>query len=71
MGIVERLGPLAYSEEEGESFFGRSVTQTKSTSDETAHVIDEEIRSVIDRNYERAEKILRDNMPILHKWPMP
>jgi len=65
-GLSERLGPLAYTEEEGEVFLGRSVTQTKSTSDETAHVIDEEIRSVIDRNYERAEKILRDNMSILH-----
>ncbi len=65
-GLSERLGPLAYSEEEGEVFLGRSVTQHKSVSDETAHLIDEEIRSVIDRNYERAERILRENLEKLN-----
>lgn len=65
-GLSERLGPLAYSEEEGEVFLGRSVTQHKSVSEETAHLIDEEIRSTIDRNYERAERLLRENMDKLH-----
>jgi len=65
-GLSQRLGPLAYSEEEGEIFLGRSVTQHKSVAEETAHTIDEEIRSIIDRNYERAEKILKDNEDILH-----
>jgi cell division protease FtsH len=65
-GLSERLGPLAYSEEEGEVFLGRSVTKHKMVSEETAHLIDEEIRSVIDRNYERAERILRENMEKLH-----
>ena len=61
-GLSDRLGPLAYSEEEGEVFLGRSVTKHKSVSEETAHLIDEEIRSVIDRNFERAERLLRENM---------
>ena len=65
-GFSQRLGPLAYSEEEGEVFLGRSVTQHKSVADETSHTIDEEIRSIIDKNYERAEKILKDNEDILH-----
>jgi cell division protease FtsH len=65
-GLSQRLGPLAYSEEEGEVFLGRSVTQHKSVAEDTARVIDEEIRSVIDRNYERAESILRENIDILH-----
>jgi len=65
-GLSQRLGPLTYSEEEGEIFLGRSVTQHKSVAEETAHTIDEEIRSIIDRNYERAEKILKDNMDILN-----
>ncbi len=65
-GLSQRLGPLAYSEEEGEVFLGRSVTQHKSVADETSHTIDEEIRAIIDRNYERAEKLLKDNMDILH-----
>lgn len=65
-GLSQRLGPLAYSEEEGEIFLGRSVTQHKSVAEETSHTIDEEIRSIIDRNYERAEKILKENTDILH-----
>ncbi|MGR8931096.1 MAG: ATP-dependent zinc metalloprotease FtsH [Gammaproteobacteria bacterium] len=65
-GLSQRLGPLAYSEEEGEIFLGRSVTQHKSVAEETAHTIDEEIRSIIDKNYERAEKILKENDDILH-----
>ncbi len=65
-GLSQRLGPLSYSEEEGEVFLGRSVTQHKTVAEETSHTIDEEIRSFIDRNYERAERILKENMDILH-----
>ena len=60
-GLSERLGPLAYGEEEEEVFLGRSVTQHKNVSDETAHIIDEEIRLFIDRNYDRARQILEQN----------
>jgi cell division protease FtsH len=65
-GLSEKLGPLTYAEEEGEVFLGRSVTQHKNVSDETAHIIDEEIRHFIDRNYARAEKILTENLDKLH-----
>jgi len=65
-GLSERLGPLSYGEDDGEVFLGRSVTQHKNVSDETAHTIDEEIRSVIDRNYLRAEQILKENTEKLH-----
>jgi cell division protease FtsH len=65
-GLSERLGPLTYAEEEGEVFLGRSVTKHKNVSDDTAHAIDEEIRSVIDRNYDRANRILTENMDKLH-----
>ncbi|MCK4743319.1 MAG: ATP-dependent zinc metalloprotease FtsH [Sulfuriflexus sp.] len=65
-GLSEKLGPLTYSEDEGEVFLGRSVTKHKTVSDETSHAIDEEIRQFIDRNYERAEKILNDNLDKLH-----
>jgi cell division protease FtsH len=65
-GLSEKLGPLTYAEEEGEVFLGRSVTQHKNVSDETAHIIDEEIRHFIDRNYGRAEKILTENLDKLH-----
>ena len=65
-GLSERLGPLTYSEEEGEVFLGHSVTQHKNVSDETAHAIDAEIRAIIDRNYVRAESILKEHMEQLH-----
>ncbi len=65
-GLSSRLGPLSYSEDEGEVFLGRSVTQHKHMSDETAHAIDKEIRDFIDRNYQRAETILKENMDKLH-----
>jgi len=65
-GLSERLGPLTYSEDEGEVFLGRSVTQQKQVSDDTAHAIDEEIRKIIDANYDRAERILNENIEKLH-----
>ena len=65
-GLSDRLGPLTYSEDDGEVFLGRSVTRHKNVSDETAHVIDEEIRSIINRNYLRSEQLLRDNLDKLH-----
>ena len=65
-GLSERLGPLKYSEDEGEIFLGHSVTQHKQVSDETAHVIDEEVRRIIDRNYKRSETLLNEYLPKLH-----
>ena len=65
-GLSERMGPLAYGEDDGEVFLGRSVTRHKNVSDETAHAIDQEIRNIINRNYQRSEQILRDNLDKLH-----
>ncbi len=57
---------MSYSDDEGGVFLGHSVTQHKSVSDETAHTIDEEVRSIVDRNYERARKILEEQTDKLH-----
>ncbi|MEX0708241.1 MAG: ATP-dependent zinc metalloprotease FtsH [Woeseia sp.] len=65
-GLSEKLGPLTYSEDDGEVFLGRSVTQHKQVSDVTAHSIDEEVRKIIDRNYDRARKILEEHVEKLH-----
>ncbi len=65
-GLSDRLGPLTYTEEAGEVFLGRSVTQHKQVSDETAHAIDEEVRRVIETNYKRAKEILETNLDKLH-----
>jgi cell division protease FtsH len=65
-GLSDKLGPLTYTEEAGEVFLGRSVTQHKQVSDVTAHAIDEEIRRVIEVNYKRAHDILETNLDKLH-----
>ncbi|MFM5554645.1 ATP-dependent zinc metalloprotease FtsH [Aeromonas veronii] len=65
-GMSERLGPMLYAEEDGEVFLGRSMAKAKHMSDDTARVIDAEVKQVIDRNYDRAKQILLDNMDVLH-----
>ena len=65
-GFSDKLGPLLYAEDEGEVFLGRSVTQSKHMSDDTAKLIDTEVRILIDRNYQRARQILTDNIDIMH-----
>ena len=66
-GLSEKLGPLTYSEEEGEVFLGRSVTQTKQVSDVTAKLIDDEVRKIIDQTYEKATSIINKQIQRLHK----
>ncbi len=60
-GLSQRLGPLAYTEEEGEIFLGRTVSRHKQVSDETTHVIDEEVREIVETNYKRARQLLIDH----------
>ncbi len=66
-GLSERLGPLTYSEDESEVFLGHSVNVRKEISSSTASVIDEEVRKIIDKNYENAKQILLQKNEILHK----
>ena len=65
-GLNDELGPMTYSEEEEEVFVGRSVTQHKQVSEETARRIDEAVRAVIDQGYGAARRILKEKMDILH-----
>ncbi|MGB6605566.1 MAG: ATP-dependent zinc metalloprotease FtsH [Steroidobacteraceae bacterium] len=65
-GLSDKLGPLTYSEETGEVFLGRSVTQHKQVSDVTAHAIDEEVRRVIEVNFKRAREVLTGALDRLH-----
>jgi cell division protease FtsH len=65
-GLSERLGPLTYSEDDGEVFLGRSVTQHKQVSDDTAHAIDVEVRKIVDTNYAQAKTLLEENVDKLH-----
>jgi len=65
-GLSEKLGPMLYADEEGEVFLGRSSAKVKHMSDETAQLIDQEVKAFINRNYQRAESLLKENMDILH-----
>ncbi len=60
------LGPLTFGDEQEEVFLGRAMNKQKEMSDKTAQQIDDEVRAIIDRNYQRAKKILLDNMDHLH-----
>jgi cell division protease FtsH len=65
-GLSQKLGPLTFGDDEGEVFLGHSVTRHKEISENTSGLIDAEIYSVIDRNYKRAEQILKENLEKLH-----
>ena len=60
-GLSEKLGPLAYDEEEGEVFLGKQMSQRKHVSEQTAEEIDREVRAIIDTCYTRAKAILEEN----------
>jgi cell division protease FtsH len=61
-GLTEALGPLAYSEDEDEVFLGRSVTQHKHMSDDTARRIDDEVREIVETAHRTAHDLLTGNL---------
>lgn len=65
-GMSDKLGPLKYTENEEEVFLGKSVSQRKTMSDETAKIIDEEIKVLVEAGESHAKKILKKNMKHLH-----
>ncbi|WP_166376957.1 ATP-dependent zinc metalloprotease FtsH [Pseudoalteromonas sp. Z9A4] len=65
-GLSEKLGPLLYAEDQNEMYMGGGGSRSSSMSDDTAKVIDAEVRLLSDRNYQRAEEILKENIDILH-----
>ena len=66
-GMSDKLGPLAYGENEQEIFLGHSVTQKKNVSENTAQEIDKEIKKIIDESYKKARSIIKKNINQLHK----
>ena len=65
-GLSDELGPLSYNDEEEEVFLGRSVTQHKSVSNDTAKRIDSEVRALVDRCYGVSKDILTEHTAKLH-----
>ena len=66
-GMTKELGTIAYGENEEEVFLGRSVTKQQNMSEETAKKIDEEVKKIVDKGYERARKVLTEKIDDLHK----
>jgi cell division protease FtsH len=65
-GMTDALGPIVYSENEGEVFLGRSVTKTTNMSEETMRKVDAEVRRIIDEQYGIARKLIEDNQDKMH-----
>lgn len=63
---LSNMGPLTFGQEESEVFLGRSVNQNKEISDKTTQQIDQEVRTIVDRNYKHAHEILSANLDKLH-----
>jgi len=66
-GMSEKLGPMAFGQKEEQIFLGREITQHRDYSEETARLIDAEIRAIVTRSYEKAKEIIQSNMDILHR----
>jgi len=66
-GMSEELGPMSYGSDEDEVFLGRDFSKSKNYSEEVAAKIDNEMRTIIDKAYYKAENLLKDNMEKLHK----
>ena len=65
-GMSERIGTITLGQNQEEVFLGRDFAQSKEYSEETASMIDEEVKSIIDVSYKKAEQILREHMDKLH-----
>ena len=66
-GMSEKIGPIDFSSTQSEVFLGRDFANTNQLSEQTASLIDSEVKDLIHKAYERCEQILRDNMDILHR----
>ena len=65
-GMSEVLGPLTFGRKEEAIFLGREIAQNRDYSEQTAQMIDREVRSIVERNYRRAREILEKNVSLLH-----
>ena len=65
-GMSEKLGPLAFGQKEEQIFLGREFAQHRDYSEETARLIDGEIRAIVNQSYKKARDIIQKNMATLH-----
>ena len=65
-GMSEKVGMICYGGDEDEVFIGRDLAHTRSYGEETASLIDEEVKRIIDESYAHAKKIIEEHMDVLH-----
>lgn len=65
-GLSDKLGPLTFGDDDREVFLGHQVARHQEISESTSGLIDQEVHDIIDRNYKRAEQILKSNLDKLH-----
>ena len=65
-GMSDKIGMINLDDNQEEVFIGRDLAHQKGYSEQTAAIIDEEVHSIVDSCYKRAEKILRENENVLH-----
>lgn len=66
-GMSQRVGTIMLGQDQGEVFLGRDFAQSKEYSEETAAIVDEEVKSIVDFAYKKAEEILREHVDKLHR----
>ncbi len=66
-GMSDKMGPLTFGQKEEQIFLGREIAQHRDYSEKTAQEIDKEVRNIVSECYEMANKIISENMKLLHK----
>jgi cell division protease FtsH len=66
-GMSENLGPLTFGKKEEQIFLGREISQHRDYSEQTAQIIDEEVRNIVTGAYDRATRLIKDNIDALHR----
>jgi len=66
-GMSDQMGPLSYGRKEEQIFLGREIATHKDYSEETARKIDEEVEKIVSESYEKAKKLLSDNLDAMHR----
>ncbi|MBK9333760.1 MAG: ATP-dependent zinc metalloprotease FtsH [Ignavibacteria bacterium] len=66
-GMSEKLGPIAYGQKQEEIFLGREINQHRDYSESTQILIDDEIKKIVQAGMDKAERLLLENVEILHR----
>ena len=66
-GMSDKLGPLAFGNDEEHPFLGRELSHQKDYSEETARAIDDEVRRIMENAHDKAKSLINEHIEVLHK----